>query len=96
MRVEGMDAQKVKFVDRAPEVPLPVQNQQKTVPGKKTEDNKTEVISDRVVIGAIEKANKAMVAASRELEFTIHEKTKEIMVKVIDTETKEVIREIPS
>ena len=41
MRVEGMDAQKVKFVDRAPEVPLPVQNQQKTVPGKKTEDNKT-------------------------------------------------------
>jgi flagellar protein FlaG len=96
MRIEGMDAQKVKFADRVPEVSLPVQNQQKTVPGKKTEDNKTEVISDRVVIGAIEKANKAMVAASRELEFTIHEKTKEIMVKVIDTETKEVIREIPS
>jgi len=44
---------------------------------------------------AIEKANKAINGIHTELEFSIHEKSKEIMVKVIDSETKEVIREIP-
>ncbi|MFZ5988721.1 MAG: flagellar protein FlaG [Bacillota bacterium] len=52
-------------------------------------------ISDKAVINAIEKANKAITGANRQFEFSIHEKTKEIMVKVIDTNTREVIREIP-
>jgi flagellar protein FlaG len=52
-------------------------------------------LSEKTVINAIEKANKAIVSTNRQLEFSIHEKTKEIMVKVIDAETKEVIREIP-
>jgi flagellar protein FlaG len=100
MRIESMDAQ-FKVTDR-PEIPMPVQNQQKTIPVHQTEDNKPEEskasagISDKVVISAIEKANKAMMPAKRALEFSIHEKTRDIMVKVIDTETKEVIREIPS
>lgn len=53
-------------------------------------------ISEKMLIKTIEKANKELVVANRELEFTIHEKTKEIIVRVKDTETKEVIREIPS
>lgn len=52
-------------------------------------------ISERLVIEAIEKANKAIYGGGRKFEFSIHEKTKEIMVKVIDSETDEVIREIP-
>lgn len=52
-------------------------------------------ISDKVVIDAIEKANRAISGANRRFEFSIHEKTKEIMVKVIDSDTNEVIREIP-
>ena len=50
--------------------------------------------SEKVVIEAIEKANKA-ISSVRRFEFSIHEKTKEIMVKVIDNDTNEVIREIP-
>jgi Uncharacterized flagellar protein FlaG len=53
-------------------------------------------ISDKIVIDAIEKANKAISGANRRFEFSIHEKTKEIMVKVIDSETNEVVREIPN
>lgn len=30
-----------------------------------------------------------------ELQYSVHEKTKQVMVKVIDSETKEVIRQIP-
>ena len=52
-------------------------------------------LSDNTVINAIEEANKAIITAGRQLEFSIHEKTKAIMVKVIDTDTKEVVREIP-
>lgn len=52
-------------------------------------------ISEKVVIDAIERANRAISGANRKFEFSIHEKTKEIMVKVIDSDTNQVIREIP-
>lgn len=53
-------------------------------------------VSERMVIEAIEKANKAIMGANRRFEFSIHDKTKEIVVKVIDSDTNEVIREIPN
>lgn len=52
-------------------------------------------ISDKVVIEAIEKANKAISLANRRFEYSIHQKTKQIMIKVIDTDTNEIVREIP-
>jgi len=52
-------------------------------------------VSEKVVIEAIEKANKAISGGNRRFEFSIHEETKAIMVKVIDAETNELIREIP-
>ncbi|NSW90482.1 MAG: flagellar protein FlaG [Firmicutes bacterium] len=61
-----------------------------------TEFEKGELpISDKIIIEAIERANRAVSIANRRFEYSIHEKTKEIMVKVIDVETEEVIREIP-
>lgn len=51
--------------------------------------------SEEEIIGAIESANEKFVAYDRRFEFSIHEKTKEIMVKVIDVNTDQVIREIP-
>ncbi|MGB7605782.1 MAG: flagellar protein FlaG [Lutisporaceae bacterium] len=47
-------------------------------------------------INLIERANKALNGGNRNFEFSIHEATKEIVVKVIDTDTNEVIREIPN
>lgn len=47
------------------------------------------------LIKAIEKANKALRGKYTTLEFSIHEQTKQIMVKVIDKETGDLIREIP-
>ena len=51
--------------------------------------------SEEDVIGIIEKANKNFIAYDRRFEFSIHEVTKQIMVKVIDANTDEVIRELP-
>lgn len=52
-------------------------------------------VSERIVIDAIQKANKAISGGDRRFEFSVHEKTKEIVIKVIDAETNKVIREIP-
>ena len=57
-----------------------------------TEDKR---FSEKEVIDLIEKANKDIITYDRRLEFSIHEKTKQIMVKIIDVRTDEIIRELP-
>lgn len=52
-------------------------------------------ISDEQVLKAIEKAMKALAGKTTTLQFSIHERTKQITVKVLDQENGEVIREIP-
>ena len=49
----------------------------------------------RVVKKTIESANKRMVGASSMFQYSIHERTKQIMIRVIDKETKELLLEIP-
>ncbi len=44
---------------------------------------------------ATDKLNRLMGIVDKRLEFTIHEKSKTVMVKVIDQETGNVIDEIP-
>lgn len=53
-------------------------------------------VSERVVIEAIQKANRAISGGNRRFEFSIHEKTNEIMVKVFDSDTDKLIKEIPN
>jgi flagellar protein FlaG len=52
-------------------------------------------MSESMVTESVAKANKELEYFNRRLEYSIHEGTKEIMVKVINSETNEVIREIP-
>jgi len=47
------------------------------------------------IIDAIEKANKKLDTSKTEFSFSVHEATKQIMIKVIDKETKKVIKEFP-
>ncbi|MDN5276741.1 MAG: flagellar protein FlaG [Clostridiales bacterium] len=47
------------------------------------------------IMQAVKQANKALEGTNRRFEYSIHEQTNTIVVKVIDTETNEVIREIP-
>jgi flagellar protein FlaG len=53
-------------------------------------------MDERQWINLIERANKALTGGNRSFEFSIHEATNQIMVKVIDNETHEIIREIPN
>lgn len=53
-------------------------------------------LDERHWINMIERANKALSGGMRSFEFSIHEGTNEIMIKVIDNETHEIVREIPN
>ena len=99
MRIESTDANK-RFIEHAAEKNPAASTSQRinTIPpeSKDIKEKHTPLIaSDKMIIDSIGKANKVMTIANRSLEFSFHEATNEIMVKVINTETKEVIREIP-
>lgn len=53
-------------------------------------------ISEQQLVKAIERAIKAVEGTSTTLDFSIHEKTKHIIVKVLDKNSGELIREIPN
>lgn len=48
------------------------------------------------IINSIEKANKKLQGSATELSFSVHSGTKQIMIKILDTNTKEIVKEIPS
>lgn len=52
-------------------------------------------VGEEELIKVIEKANKAIEGITTSFEFRIHEATKQIMVKVLNKETGETVREIP-
>jgi len=43
----------------------------------------------------IDRVNKQLRGTNREFNYSVHERTGQFIVKVIDRETKEIIREIP-
>ena len=109
MRLESMDATSAASV-RPPEPaqPKPVKNAEtETAVAPATDSYRANMryseyekrdlpVSEKLVIEAIEKANKAITGSNRKFEFSIHEATKEIMIKVLDSDTNEVVREIPN
>ena len=59
----------------------------------KAEDGKQP--SDEEIKSAIKEANKRAVFGHASAQFSYHEATKRISVKIVDNDTKEIIREIP-
>lgn len=53
-------------------------------------------ISEEAIVKLIDRANKTLMGETRRFEYRVHEQTGEIVVKVCNAETNEVIREIPS
>lgn len=62
---------------------------------KNEENEQINIITEEEIIEAIESSNEEMMIYDRRFEFSIHEGTKEIMVKIIDAETEKVVKEIP-
>ncbi len=63
-------------------------NGQSNHPGKQE-------FSNEFIERQIQKLNKVMFGTDKHFEFSVHKKTNQILVKVIDNDTKEVIKELP-
>ena len=103
MRISGTDAAINNFpVTTEPQstakeaVPvMPMLKTPENVQQQKDSDTKEYPVTEKVVSEAVDKLNKALEGSSRRFEYSVHQKTHGIMIKVIDETTGKVIREIP-
>lgn len=51
--------------------------------------------SEKQIQDAVDNTNKELIKLETNLRFSVHKKTRQIMVKIIDTNTQEVIKEVP-
>jgi flagellar protein FlaG len=80
----------VQTTQETPEVRQPTQ------PSVQVEGTERNVNRDNELLQkAIQSANKWLADSNRQINASVHAVTKDIMIKIIDSETQEVIREIP-
>ena len=96
VRVEG-PGKAVEFSPRREQVPG--QQSGEMLPKEKTEEPMEKASPGQVAEDwlneAVEISNRAMEIASFSLQFRIHEESGRVQVKVVDSATEEIIREIP-
>ena len=96
MRVAGMDATITPYkVGNEQPAPFTPKKTTQESTGQNRGNETDYAINEKVVSEAVDRLNKAMEGNSRRFEYSVHERTHEIMIKVVDESTKEVIREIP-
>ena len=68
-----------------------------TNPSKQGEKGEREIffVGGKELSGAVNTANSRLECYNRRVEFSIHQKTGDVIIKIYDTDTGDVIREIP-
>ncbi len=97
MRVEGVNAIQARSTQQtiSRESRQPAIKEQAQENPVALQNGAEKKFTEEELIHAIEKANQKLEFYEKRLEFSIHEKTKQIMIKIVNTETDEVIKEIP-
>jgi len=93
--VDGIKSTNIRQLIQEPPVRLQQKREGKEEAEEKNLNNDNMQVTEEQVIKAIEQANKSLELTQTRFEFSIHEKTKEIIVRVYNKETGELIREIP-
>lgn len=74
---------------------LPAENQQPVVTAHAASSQVTQP-SEAQLQGALDKINQAMRQNNTNLEFSIDQESKQMLIKVVDSSTGEIIRQFPS
>jgi flagellar protein FlaG len=90
------ETNKVEITKTEPTDNQTANKNQLTTAKEDNQEAKNVEIKKKELIEAISKASGVKEIENKSLSFSIHEKTNQIMIKVIDSETKEVIKEVPS
>lgn len=75
--------------------PIPASSGKKDIETQLQYDEAEEKITMEQLEKAVNKANEHIMEVNTQLQYRIHEGTDRIMVRLIDTESQDVIREIP-
>lgn len=75
--------------------PIPASSGKKDIETQLQYDEAEEKITMEQLEKAVNKANEHIMGVNTQLQYRIHEGTDRIMVRLIDTESQDVIREIP-
>jgi flagellar protein FlaG len=103
MKIQGMDASfknpaAATGVKDAVNGTIHISHQAKKgdniLPNENTEE-KEYPVAEKIVKEAVEKINKMFEESNRRFEYSVHKKTNNIIIRVIDETTNEVIKEIP-
>lgn len=105
MRIAGMDASNVVITTSGSgsqgysNSPAPVIQKTTASEGQLQQrssiDKSEPQVDEKAVTDAAEKMSKLLEGTNRSINIFVHEKTHEIMVKIVDDKTGEVIREVP-
>jgi flagellar protein FlaG len=71
-------------------------DQNPAVSSKKEKESGSKVTSLDMLKSAAVTGNSILQAANRNLEFKVDESTKKVVIKIVDTQTGETVRQIPS
>lgn len=82
--------------NEALEKPSSVNTQTLTQTEENKEESKTNNISFKELGGVLDEINKTMYSMNKSLKFEINDKTEDLVVRVINTDTDQVIRQYPS
>jgi flagellar protein FlaG len=72
-----------------------VKNKESSTKDKLINDKQGKV-DEKDIKSAVDTANKVLFKNNTHLKFEIHEKTKDVMVKIVNDHTGEVVKEIPA
>lgn len=86
---------KVELVQPPKAIESQVEAARKVANGPREQELQVQPVSAISVQEAVDEINKALHYMNERLEFSVHEATNRIMVRVLDRETEEVLREIP-
>lgn len=89
--ISGISNQNTGSQVHVPKREKPVENVREAENNQRPEPD----MDEKRLIEAIEKTNKAIEGTSCSFRYSVHDVTKQIMVKVIDRNTHEVIKEFP-
>ena len=103
MLISGMDATALSNIQSKAEPHFPEIGANTALPrtttqekAQKQTDKESFPITEKMLTDTVGRMNKMLEGTSRRFEYSVHDKINGIMVKVIDENTGEVIREIPS
>lgn len=86
------------IVDRIDNFRMKIHSNETGMARTRSEETREEPVEPKKsdIIATLEKLNRSLDDAKEKISFTYHEVNKRVIIKVINNETREVVREIPA